>query len=63
VFGILCLRQGFVSTERNEAVQLGMQSFGAREYGSCDFERRNLFATNTPSKIGGGEKARIVAHL
>jgi len=39
------------------------QPSNSRQHGACDFNRRNLLATDAPSQVSGGEEAKIVAHL
>src|SRR5258708_31104965 len=62
-FGILCFSQGAVSAERDEAIQLRLQSLRPRQYSVGDFERRNLLAPDASSQLGGREQARIIVHL
>jgi hypothetical protein len=54
--------QGLVAANGDEAIQLRLQSLGARQHGAGEFDRRNLLATNAGSKFGSGQEAEFFAH-
>src|SRR5258708_38847928 len=52
-----------ITTERDEAVQFGLQSLGTFKDGAGDFDRRNLFANNARAKISSRQEAQFLTHF
>lgn len=54
------LRHGLIAAQRDEAVQLGLHSLGARNNDAHDFNGRNFPADYLRAKLASGEKAQFV---